>query len=143
MRPGTAREPSIVAAALARSDVLVQLIADLQHVAPDTVRVAWAAARGRVALVSDAVAAAGAGDGEFSLGGRVLHAAGGVVRGPEGDRPAGSAITLLDAVRNLVSLGIAPAEALHAATALPARIARRPDLGPARARRAGRHRRAG
>jgi N-acetylglucosamine-6-phosphate deacetylase len=128
MELGTAREPGIALAALARRDVAVQLIVDGHHLAPETTLLAWAAAAGRLALVTDAVAAAGAGDGAFTLGGRSVRAAGGVVRGAAGEL-AGSALTMLRAVRNLHALGIPLADALAAASAVPARIARRPDLG--------------
>ena len=106
----------------------VQVIVDLHHVAADTVLVAWKAAASRFALVTDAAPAAGMGDGEFVLGGRKVHAADGVVRGPEGQL-AGSALTMIEGVRNLVSLGIALPDALRAAAEVPARVARRPDLG--------------
>lgn len=128
MRASTSRDPSLAFAALARPDVVVQLIADLRHVAADTLWVAWRAAAGRFALVSDAAPAAGHGDGTFELGGRTVHAAGGVVRGPEGQL-AGSAITLLDAVRALHGLGVPLADAVAAASEVPARVAKRPDLG--------------
>jgi N-acetylglucosamine-6-phosphate deacetylase len=128
MRPMTPRDPGIAFAALARADIVVQLIVDGQHVAYDTVLVAWQAAQGRVALVTDAAPAAGGPDGRFTIGGREIVAAGGVVRGPEGQL-AGSALTMIEAVRNLVELGIALEDALVAATAVPARIAGRPDLG--------------
>jgi N-acetylglucosamine-6-phosphate deacetylase len=128
MRHSTARDPSIAMSALARPDVIVQVIVDLHHVAPDTVLVAWHSASSRFALVTDAAPAAGMGDGEFVLGGRKVHAADGVVRGPEGQL-AGSALTMIEGVRNLVSLGIALPEALRAAAEVPARVARRPDLG--------------
>jgi N-acetylglucosamine-6-phosphate deacetylase len=128
MRPSTARDPGIVAAALARPDVAIQLIVDGHHLAPDTVRVAWRAAAGRLALVSDAVAAAAAGDGDYQLGERTVHAEGGVVRGP-GGQLAGSALTMIQAVRNLHALGVELEAALSAASSVPARIARRPDLG--------------
>ena len=42
MRPSTARDPSIAWSALARPDVIVQVIVDLHHVAPDTVLVGLA-----------------------------------------------------------------------------------------------------
>ena len=51
--------PGIVGAALARDDVVVQLILDGVHLAPETVRVVWRAAPGRVALVTDSITAAG------------------------------------------------------------------------------------
>jgi N-acetylglucosamine-6-phosphate deacetylase len=128
MRPAVPRDPGIALAALARRDVTVQVIADGHHVAGDTLLVAWRAASGRVALVTDAVAAAGMGDGEFALGGRRVVSAGGVVRGPEGQL-AGSVLTMIDAVRNVHALGVPLEEALTAASAVPARIAGRPDLG--------------
>ena len=141
MRPLVPRDPGIALAALARPDVTIQLIADLHHVAGDTLRVAWQAARGRIALVTDAVAATAMGDGDFALAGRPLVSAEGVVRGPEGQL-AGSVLTMIDAVRNVHALGIPLEEALTAAAAVPARIAGRPDLGRLAAGRAGQRRRA-
>ena len=128
MRPSTARDPGVALAALARDDVVVQVIVDHHHLAPDTVRVAWQAAAGRFALVTDAVAAAAMGDGEYRLGSRPLWAEDGMVRGPEGQL-GGSALTMIEAVRNLHELGVALADALAAASTVPARVAARPDLG--------------
>ena len=128
MRPATAREPGLALAALARDDVVVQLIADGHHVAGDVMTVAWAAARGRLALVTDAVAAATAGDGTFTLGGRPVRAEGGVVR-DAGGRLAGSALTMDAAVRRLHALGAPLEEALAAASTVPAGLAGRPELG--------------
>ena len=68
MRPFGHRDPGIAGAALARDDVIVQLILDGHHVADETARVVWRAAAGRVALVTDAIAAAGVGDGSYRLG---------------------------------------------------------------------------
>ena len=59
MRPLTHRDPGIVGAALARPDVVVQIIVDGVHLAPEVVQLVWRAAAGRVALVTDAMAAAG------------------------------------------------------------------------------------
>jgi N-acetylglucosamine-6-phosphate deacetylase len=128
MRTSTPRDPGIAFAALARADVTVQLIIDGHHLAPDTVTVAWRAAAGRLALVTDAVAAAAAGDGEFLVGTVRVSAAGGVVRGEDG-MLAGSALTMIDAVRNLHDLGAPLPDALEAASTVPARIAGRDDLG--------------
>jgi N-acetylglucosamine-6-phosphate deacetylase len=128
MRPLVPRDPGIALAALARPDVAIQLIADGHHVAGDTLLVAWQAARGRIALVTDAVAATAMGDGDFALAGRPLVSAEGVVRGPEGQL-AGSVLTMIDAVRNVHALGVPLEEALAAAAEVPARIAGRPDLG--------------
>ena len=57
-----------------------------------------------------------------------MRAADGVVRGPEGQL-AGSALTMIEGVRNLQSLGVSLEAALRAASEVPARVARRPDLG--------------
>jgi N-acetylglucosamine-6-phosphate deacetylase len=128
MRASTPRDPGIALAALARADVTVQVIVDGHHLAPDTVTVAWRAAAGRFALVTDAVAAAAAGDGAFMLGTVPVRAEGGVVRGADG-MLAGSALTMIGAVRNLHALGATLEQALAAASAVPARIAGRADLG--------------
>ena len=128
MRPSTSRDPGIAFAALGRADVTVQLIVDGHHLAPDTVAVAWRAAGGRFALVTDAMAAAAAGDGEYMLGSLPVRACGGVVRGKAG-MLAGSALTMIEAVRNLHALGVDLEDALAAASSVPARIAGRDDVG--------------
>jgi N-acetylglucosamine-6-phosphate deacetylase len=128
MRPPAHRDPGLAYAALAREDVVVQLIADGVHLAAETVLVAWRAARGRLALVTDAAPPAGAGDGAYVLGGREVAAAGAEVRGPDGQL-AGSAAAMIDCVRHLHGLGVALEDALAAASTVPARVARRPDLG--------------
>jgi N-acetylglucosamine-6-phosphate deacetylase len=128
MRPSTPRDPGIAMAALARADVTVQAIVDGHHLADETVLVAWRAAPGRLALVSDAVAAAGMGDGRYTLGGAEVTAAGGVVRRADGTL-AGSAGSMIGAVRHLHALGAPLEDALAAASAVPARIVGRPDLG--------------
>src|SRR5436305_3192367 len=128
MRPFAAREPGLAGAALFSPDVVVQVILDGVHLADDTARLVWQAAPGRVALVTDAIAAAGAGDGSYTLAGVHLAVQYGV--GRLADRVlAGSTVCMIDAVRNLVALGASVESALAAATALPARIAGRPELG--------------
>jgi len=106
----------------------VQAIVDGVHLADDTVRVVAAAAPGRLALVSDAIAAAGAGEGSFLLGGVEVEVRDGVCRRPDGAL-AGSATPLVEAMRRLHALGVPLLDAVAAVTAIPARIARRPDVG--------------
>ena len=60
--------PGIIGVALTRPDVSVQLIVDGHHLADETVLLVWAAAAGRLALVSDATAGAGVGGGSYQLG---------------------------------------------------------------------------
>ena len=128
MRPLRSRDPGIAGVALTRRDVSVQLIVDGHHLADETVRLIWAAARGRAALVTDATAGAGGGAGSYQLGAVDIEVAGGVPMREDGVL-AGTVLTMLDAVRNLHALGATFEEAVDAATAVPARIIRRPDLG--------------
>ena len=128
MRPFLAREPGLAGAALVASDVTVQVILDGVHLADDTARLVWQAAGGRVALVTDAIAAAGAGDGSYTLAGVDFEVENGIAR--RADRVlAGSTVSMIEAVRNLVGLGAPVASALAAAGRVPARIAGRPELG--------------
>ncbi len=128
MRPFKARDPGIVGVALGCPDVVVQIIVDGHHLGPDAVRLVFAAAAGRVALVTDAIAAAGAGDGPTHLGEVPITVVDGVARRIDGTL-AGSTLTMLEAVRNCVALGVDTATALHAATAVPATVLGRTDLG--------------
>lgn len=128
MRPFAAREPGLAGAALASQDVIVQVIVDGVHLAEETAKLVWQAAAGRVALVTDAVAGAGLGDGTYRLGSVDVSIENGVVR--RADRTlAGSTVTMIEAVRNLVALGAPLAGALAAASEVPAKIARRDDVG--------------
>jgi N-acetylglucosamine-6-phosphate deacetylase len=129
MRPFRHRDPGLAGAALAREDVVVQIILDGVHLARETARVTWQAARGRVALVTDAVAAAGMGDGLYFLGGAEIEVRNGVARSSVDDVLAGSSLTMIEAVRNLHALGASLGEAVTAATAVPAQVLGAPDLG--------------
>jgi N-acetylglucosamine-6-phosphate deacetylase len=128
MRPLSHRDPGIVGAALARDDVIVQAILDGHHLAEETARVVWRAAAGRVALVTDAIAASGVGDGPSQLGDLELLVRDGVVRREDGVL-AGSVLTMLQAVRNLHALDVPFVDAVAAATAVPARVLGRDDVG--------------
>ena len=121
MRPFGHRDPGVAGAALARPDVLVQLIADGVHLAPEAILVAWRAARGRIALVSDAIAAAGLGDGAFRLGTVDVTVADGVSRRSDGAL-AGAVRPLSWGLRMLIELGVPIVEAVDAVTRAPASI---------------------
>lgn len=128
MRPLHHRDAGVVAAALLSDEVTVELIVDGHHVADDVVRLIWRVAAGRVALVSDGTAASGMPDGTYHLAGEPVTVADGVVRSSAGVL-AGSALTLIGAVRNLHALGVGLGAAVGAATRVPARRAGRDDLG--------------
>jgi N-acetylglucosamine-6-phosphate deacetylase len=121
MRPLRHRDPGIAGAALAREDVVVQIILDGVHLAPETARLVWRAAAGRVALVTDAVSGAGVQDGSYSLGGLEVKIRDGQL--------AGSVLTMIEAVRNLHALGVPLANALEAASTVPAGVLGLRDVG--------------
>jgi N-acetylglucosamine-6-phosphate deacetylase len=128
MRPLRHRDPGIAGAALAREDVVVQVILDGVHLAPETAQLVWRAAAGRVALVTDAVSGAGVQDGSYSLGGFEVKIRDGVARGPDGQL-AGSVLTMIEAVRNLHALDVPLGKALEAASTVPAGVLGLPDVG--------------
>jgi N-acetylglucosamine-6-phosphate deacetylase len=128
MRPFNHREPGIVGAALVRDDVFVEIILDGIHLAAATTALVWRAAAGRVALITDAVAAASGNGGAYSLGSVELLVQDGAVRAPEG-MLAGSLLTMIDAVRNLHALGVSLEDALSAASTVPARALGLTDIG--------------
>jgi N-acetylglucosamine-6-phosphate deacetylase len=128
MRPFRRRDPGVSGAALARADVYVQMIVDGCHLADETVRIVWAVAGGRVALVSDATAAAAAGPGTYRLGEVEITITNGAPLRGDGVI-AGTALTMLAAVRNLHALGASFEGAVGAATAVPARLLGRADIG--------------
>ncbi|HEY5057901.1 MAG TPA: N-acetylglucosamine-6-phosphate deacetylase [Gaiellaceae bacterium] len=128
MRSFRSRDPGIVGVALTRPDVFIQLIVDGHHLADETVLLVWAAAGGRVALVSDATAGASIGGGTYQLGDVEIEVADGVPTREDGVL-AGTVLTMIDAVRNLHALGIPFEDAIGAATTVPARILGRGDLG--------------
>jgi N-acetylglucosamine-6-phosphate deacetylase len=123
------RAPGVVGVALSEPRLTIGLIVDLHHVAPTGVRVAFAAAAGRVMLVTDAVAAMGMPPGTYELGGEPVE----VLPDAPPVRPdgtiAGSALRLDAAVANTIACGIDPADALTAATRVPADALGRTDLG--------------
>lgn len=128
MRPFKHRDPGIAGAALVRDDVTVELILDGRHVSDEAALVAWRCARGRVALVTDGMAATGAGDGTWRMGPVPVEVRDGAVRTLDGVL-AGSVLTMRDAIRNAVRMGVPFEEAVDAGTRVPARAARRADIG--------------
>jgi N-acetylglucosamine-6-phosphate deacetylase len=115
------REPGPVGAALGDPAVTIEVIADRVHVHDIVVRMLFATAPGRVALITDAMAGAGLNDGVFRLGSTEVDVRDGVARIPATGSLAGSTLTLDLAVRNAVAAGVALPDAVDAATVVPAR----------------------
>ena len=110
--------------------VTLEIINDGVHVHPDVVRLAFAGAPGRVALVTDAMAATGASDGRYRLGAREVVVEDGVARLADDGSIAGSTLTQDVALRRSVDSGIPLDEAVGALTVTPAAaIGRAGDLG--------------
>ena len=123
------RTPGVAAQALADRRLTSGLIADLAHVAPVMCRLAMDAAPGRIALVTDAAAAAGMPAGHYHLGGEPIELpADGPPLRADGTI-AGSALRLDTAIGNIVRLGVDGTVAVDAATRVPADLIGRSDLG--------------
>jgi N-acetylglucosamine-6-phosphate deacetylase len=125
MSPLNHRAPGLVGAALADRRIIASLIADGHHVNPTAIRVALAAkGPSGIALVSDAMPPAACGPNRFELNGRIATRNGTQLTLPNGTL-AGSAITMLEAVRYLVlGLNIELKQALQMATSTPAKMLR-------------------
>ncbi len=111
------RAPGLVGAALAHAEY-AEIIPDLLHVHPGAIHAALRAIPG-LYCVTDSTAAAGMPDGEYRLGRQVVHKCQGGVRLADGTL-AGSTLTMDQALRNLVSLGLPLAQASRRCSALPA-----------------------
>jgi len=121
MPPLAGRAPGIVASALLDPDSWCSVIADGHHLHPDSLRLALRAKpRGKLALVSDAMAPACSTLKDYHLGGELLTLRDGALRTADGTL-AGSAGTLLDSVRYLHDvLALSLDEALRMACCYPA-----------------------
>ena len=124
MSPLHHREPGLPGAAFAHPRVVCGLIADGLHVHPEMVGLAFRMlGPDRVCLVTDAIAAAGVGDGEYRLATRTVYREGGVPRLATG-AIAGSVLTMNEAFRNILAFtGCTVAEAARMSSTTPARLA--------------------
>ncbi|KPA96509.1 MULTISPECIES: N-acetylglucosamine-6-phosphate deacetylase [Pseudomonas] len=117
MSPLHHREPGIVGAALAHARY-AELIPDLLHVHPGAMRVALRSIP-CLYCVTDSTAAAGMPDGEYRLGSHTVTKCLGGVRLADGTL-AGSTLTMDQALRNLVKIGLPIAEASQRLSQFPA-----------------------
>jgi N-acetylglucosamine-6-phosphate deacetylase len=117
MSPLHQRAPGVVGAALAHGEYAA-LIPDLVHVAPGAILAALRAVS-RLYFVTDATAAAGMPDGDYPLGRHTVTKRGGRVFLAD-DTLAGSTLTMDQALRNLVSIGLDVADASQRLSAFPA-----------------------
>lgn len=114
------RAPGPVLAAANDRRVVLEAIADGVHLHPHVVRLLFDTAPGRIALITDAMAAAGRGDGAYDLGAVRVTVNAGVARAVETGAIAGSTLTQDVALRQAVDAGVPLPAAVGALTATPA-----------------------
>ena len=126
MPPLHHRNPGPAAACLrlaANGTVAVELIGDGVHLDPETVRMVFVlVGADNVVLVTDSMAATGLPDGDYELGPAAVAVRGGVAALKSNGALAGGTATLLEVVRKTIDAGVAPEDAVKAATLVPARI---------------------
>ena len=117
----TGREPGVVGAALDDPDSWCGIIVDGRHVDPTVLRIALRCKRhDRFMLVTDAMPSVGAAEKSFSLQGRMIAVADGVLVDEDGTL-AGSDIDMATTVRNAIQLlGVDLPEAVRMASQYPA-----------------------
>lgn len=126
MNPMHHREPGPIPeflAAAARGQLVLELIADGTHLDPHLVRAFFEiAGRENIALVTDAMAAAGMPDGDYQLGSLAVTVSDGVARLTGGTSIAGGTAHLIDVVRTTVAGGVRLVDAVYAAATSPAAV---------------------
>jgi N-acetylglucosamine-6-phosphate deacetylase len=124
MPPLLHREPGPVGALLDDERVTVELVNDGVHLHPAALGVAFRrAGADRVAFITDAMDAAGFGDGRYLLGPMEVDVRDGVARLVEGGSIAGSTLTLDSAFKRAVTVnGLPVQDAVTALSATPARL---------------------
>jgi N-acetylglucosamine-6-phosphate deacetylase len=117
------REPGTVGAILTDARINAEVIADGHHVHPAAIRLlTQVKQQSNLLLITDAMSAAGLGDGDYELGGLAVIVRGGVARLKEGGSLAGSTLTMIDALRYMVrEVGVSVPEASRYASGNPAK----------------------
>ncbi|WP_376769367.1 N-acetylglucosamine-6-phosphate deacetylase [Paenibacillus germinis] len=129
MRPIHHRDPGLVVAAFEQPHVSLQAIVDHVHLHPAIVRLMHKikGAEGMV-LITDALHAMGLGDGDYQFGGHAVKVFGGVAQLQDGTL-ASSTVTMNEALRNTVELGISLEDAVTMASRTPADLLGLPQKG--------------
>jgi N-acetylglucosamine-6-phosphate deacetylase len=122
MSPLHHRAPGPVGWGLLNDDVSLDLIADGIHLDPMMLKMLLRCVTpSRLALISDAIAATGLGDGDYEIWGEQITVQDGRTRNARGSI-AGSVITMLDAVKMMLSLGASECDVARMASTNPARL---------------------
>ena len=122
MTPLHHRAPGPVGWGLIRDEVTCDMIADGVHLDPSILKLILRSKTAeRISLISDAVAPTGLGDGDYQIWGETIRVRNGRTQNARGSI-AGSVITMLDAVRMMLSLGASEGEVARMASTNPARL---------------------
>lgn len=122
MSPLHHRAPGPIGWGLLNDDVSLDVIADGVHLDPMMLKVLLRCVTpSRLALISDAIAATGQGDGDYEIWGEKIAVANGRTSNARGSI-AGSVITMLDAVKTMLSLGASECDVARMASSNPARL---------------------
>lgn len=117
------RNPGTVGAVLTEPSISAEVIADGLHVHPACIRLLAEMKKDNLVLITDAMSAAGLGDGDYSLGGLDVVVKDGAARLKEGNSLAGSTLTMIRAFRFVIQeVGFDVAQASRAASGNPARL---------------------
>src|SRR6185295_17800193 len=122
MTPLHHRAPGPIGWGLSRDEVTCDFIADGVHLDPQMLRLLLKLkGSDRLSLISDAVAAAGMGDGDFQIWGETITVKDGRTGNLRG-AIAGSVITMIEAARLMLSLGASEVDVAKMAATNPARL---------------------
>jgi len=116
------RDLGVAGWGLTDEEITFDIIADGVHVHPKMLQFACQNKTSeKTVLISDAVAPTGLGDGEFEIWGEKISVINGKTQNERGSI-AGSVITMLDAVKRMLSLGFSSWEVSQMASANPAKL---------------------
>lgn len=121
MNPLHHRDPNVIGAAF-DSNATVELICDGLHIHPSVIRMMFKLYGEKMCLISDSLRCAGMPDGDYTLGGQPIEMKNGKATLKGSDTLAGSSISVLKAVQNVVSFGVKLEDAVWSATAVPAQV---------------------
>ncbi|KQS10004.1 hypothetical protein ASG04_05310 [Curtobacterium sp. Leaf183] len=127
MPPLHHRAPGPVGVALTDDRLTVELIADGHHLDDVTIDLARRSAAGRIALVSDAMAATGCPDGEHRVAGSAVVVTDGIAMTADGSSLAGSTSTVVDGFHRLLDAGATLPEAVAATSGRAAGVLGQPE----------------
>jgi N-acetylglucosamine-6-phosphate deacetylase len=116
------REVGVVGWGLMNPEATFDIIADGAHVDPKVLEFACRSkSTDKVTLISDSVSPTGLGDGEYEIWGERVTVSGRRTQNERGSI-AGSVITMLDAVRQMIALGFSKPEVAKMASLNPSKL---------------------